>query len=136
MNCIDLYARTYTHTHTYTEHTLHTLKDVRAHTLSHSSLYDGVLWQVTFYYYALCPESACGSLKTPRRGICSMGRCLCSVPWLGDNCEILGLAPRITSVSLQTVVEGASFHKVLTTSEVCPTVSYGTTVSQSTDGIS
>ncbi|KAI0216744.1 hypothetical protein LSAT2_031295 [Lamellibrachia satsuma] len=73
--------------------------------------------QVTFNYYALCPESACGSLKTPRRGVCSMGRCLCSMPWLGDNCEILGLAPKITPVPLQTVVEGATFHKVLTTSE-------------------
>ena len=49
-----------------------------------------------------------------------MGRCLCSVPWFGDNCEILGLEPKISPVSLQTVVEGATFHKVLTTSEVCP----------------
>ncbi|KAI0242540.1 hypothetical protein LSAT2_012906 [Lamellibrachia satsuma] len=73
--------------------------------------------EVTFNYYALCPESACGSLKTPRRGVCSTGRCLCSMPWLGDNCEILGLAPKITSVSQQTVVEGATFHTELTTSE-------------------
>ena len=65
-----------------------------------------------------------------------MGRCLCSVPWFGDNCEILGLEPKISPVSLQTVVEGATFHKVLTTSEVCPILSHGTTVSHSTDGIS
>ncbi|KAI0212202.1 hypothetical protein LSAT2_002886 [Lamellibrachia satsuma] len=73
--------------------------------------------QATFNYYALCPEDACGSLKTPRRGICSTGRCLCSTPWLGDNCEILGLAPKITPVPQQTVVEGTTFRKALTTSE-------------------
>ena len=76
-------------------------------------------WQATFNYYALCPEDACGSLKTPLRGICSTGRCLCSTPWLGDNCEILGLAPKITPVPQQTVVEGTTFRKALTTSEVC-----------------
>ena len=78
--------------------------------------------QETFAYYALCPESACGSMKTPSRGVCSMGRCLCSVPWRGDDCEILGLAPKITPVSLQTITEGSNFEIVMTTSEVCSTV--------------
>ena len=77
------------------------------------------VWQETFAYYALCPESACGSLKTPSRGVCSMGRCLCSVPWRGDDCEILGLAPKITPVSVQTITEGSNFDIVMTTSEVC-----------------
>ena len=52
-----------------------------------------------------------------------MGRCLCSVPWRGDDSEILGLAPKITPVSLQTIVEGSNFDLVMTTSEVCSTFS-------------
>ena len=51
-----------------------------------------------------------------------MGRCLCSVPWRGDDCGILGLAPRITPMSLQTITEGSNFDIVMTTSEVCSTL--------------
>ena len=82
--------------------------------------------QTTFTYYAVCPDSACGSVKIPTRGVCSMGRCLCSLPWLGDDCEILGLAPKVTPISPQTINEGDSFRQVIATSEVSAmTAGYG-----------
>ena len=47
-----------------------------------------------------------------------MGSCLCISPWTGDDCEILGLPPKITRILDQDVTEGTLFEVRLTTSEV------------------
>ena len=47
-----------------------------------------------------------------------MGSCLCIRPWMGDNCEMLGLSPKITRIIDQDVTEGDLIEVPLTASEV------------------
>nr|XP_032837233.1 uncharacterized protein LOC116958620 [Petromyzon marinus] len=68
---------------------------------------------VLFTFYQQCPTNACGRDLDVPHGICSFGRCICSLPWYGDDCEFEYLPPALKIVADAVVVEGQSYGESL-----------------------
>ncbi|XP_078472002.1 uncharacterized protein LOC144733868 [Lampetra planeri] len=68
---------------------------------------------VLFTFYQQCPASACGRDLDVPHGICSFGRCICSLPWYGDDCEFEYLPPALKVVADAVAVEGQSYGESL-----------------------
>ncbi|CAH1780877.1 unnamed protein product, partial [Owenia fusiformis] len=66
--------------------------------------------RVKFKYHPTCPSSACGRNETPPHGICLFGQCSCILPWEGESCQDIVIAPLFKDVNLTSAKEGKRYE--------------------------
>lgn len=58
-----------------------------------------------FYFIGTCPMNDCGESDEIKRGYCRFGKCQCYLPFEGENCSRLMLAPKIYPIANLTITE-------------------------------
>ena len=76
------------------------------------------LLQLTFTFYATCPENSCGRDLDPPRGQCRFGGCSCYWPWTGDYCTVGLLTPVVETPADKQVAEGSAYEHQLVLTQV------------------
>ena len=80
--------------------------------------------QLTFTFYATCPENSCGRDLDPPRGQCLFGGCSCNLPWTGDDCAVELLAPVAETPAHVEVAEGSTYEHQLVLTQVSAALAF------------